>query len=542
MKRVMIVDDEYLVRIGIKSMLDWEERGYSIVCDATNGQDALDKIPRFSPQIILTDLMMEPVNGLELIEYCAKNFPDIKIIVLSNYNDFEKVKTAMKLGASDFLFKLTANTDELVTVLDSVSKEIDKRRLSGKDAEMLLNRNAGAIRQRLIRMMIEYSHINEADLRNELHLIEVKCDFDEPYAVLYLNVANYNVIQSTCDVMEPDLFSASLENIVEEVMSEFFILQTFRYENGQCIVTINLPERKFSREFIEKIEAGFNRVVKYVDLYFGMQIYGVLSKRTIGLKAFSHAVVNCKNVMNDRFRMKENKLLLCTEEMSSQQKLCSEGKLNLSDWKTSLEDFSFSDAEAFLKKTIGHFYEMEGVEPHLIREMLYELYRVMKADGLTKGIMVDKLTDGYGIMLYQAIFQYDLLLNIEECFLSVLGQYVEESSKNGNKKLKKEITQIITYVKENLKGDLSIATAARVIHISESYFSHLFKSELGVSFIDYVNRLRIEKAIKLLNETDKNINEIAYEVGINSPNYFSILFKKITKFSPNEYRNNKIAE
>ncbi len=82
MKRIMIVDDEFLVRMGIKSMLNWEETGYSIVCEAANGQDAIKKIQQYAPQIILTDLVMEPVSGLDLIQYCRGNYPDIKIVVL----------------------------------------------------------------------------------------------------------------------------------------------------------------------------------------------------------------------------------------------------------------------------------------------------------------------------------------------------------------------------------------------------------------------------------------------------------------------------
>ncbi len=542
MKRVMIVDDEYLVRIGVKSMLDWEKWGYSIVCDAINGQDAIDKIAQYSPQIILTDLMMEPINGLELIEYCSKHTPDIKIIVLSNHNDFEKVKMAMKLGASDFIFKLTIKAEELLEILDSVSKQLNERRLSGKDAEMLLRSNAGAIRQRLIHTMIEHSYLNEADLLNELSMIEVKCDFNKPYAVLYLSVANCNIMYLASELLEPDLFASSLENIVGEVMDDILFSQTFRYENGQCIVTINTTGKRLDREFTGKVKIGFDRIAEYVERYFGMQIFGVLSKVNIGLDEFSKVMADCKRVMNQRFHMKENKLLLCTGEEPQQRVLHMPEDFILSDWKEALEDFNFTEAESFLRKTFEYLYQMDGVEPHLIREKLYELYRVMKADGLAKGIMIDKLPDDYGITLNQAIFQYDLLVNIEQSFLSVLNQYTEESRKNGNKKLKREIAQIITYVKGNLNVDLSITTVSRMIHISESYFSHLFKSELGVSFIDYVNKLRIEKAIKLLTETDKNINEISYEVGINSPNYFSILFKKITKCSPNEYRNNKIRE
>jgi len=538
----MIVDDEYLVRIGIRSMLDWEKHGYTIVCDAVSGQDAIDKIARYSPQIILTDLVMDPVSGLELIEYCSKNAPDIKVIVLSNYNDFEKVKTAMKLGAYDFIFKLTVNPDELIAVLDSVSKEIDAWRLSGKDAEKLLWRNIGAIRKRLIHAMVEQSYASDDDLMNELRLIEVKCDFYKPYVILYLSVANFGLIQSAGILKEPDLFGASLENIVEEIMGDISDSQAFQYENGQCFIVINLPSEGLNNVFIRKMDAGFMRIKDCIFRYFGIQINGVLSSKITGLKAFSPAASDCMRKMNSRYYLKENKLILSVDEKPQQQEHKMPENLSLSYWKTSLEHFNFTEAKLFLQRFIGFFYGREDVESYPVREKLYELYRLMKVDGHAKGIAIDKLTDKYGMTLYQAISQHDLLLSTEESFMEILDKYTIECSKNGNRKPKKVIARILTYVKDNLSGDLSISAITKVFHFSESYFSHLFKREMGISFIDYVNRLRVEKAMELLTETDKNITEISYEVGINNPNYFSILFKKHVKVSPNEYRNNIIAK
>lgn len=121
MKKVMIVDDEFLVRLGIKSLLRWEDYGYEIVGEAGNGQEALEKIEKMHPHIILTDLKMSPGDGFLLIERCRQKYPEMKFVVLSNYNDFENVRRAMKLGASDYVFKLTLKAQELLQILDEVS-------------------------------------------------------------------------------------------------------------------------------------------------------------------------------------------------------------------------------------------------------------------------------------------------------------------------------------------------------------------------------------------------------------------------------------
>ena len=124
MKKLMIVDDEFLVRLGIASLMTWENYGYTIAAEASNGKEAMEKIEGVSPDIVLTDLMMSPGDGFELIETCLKKYPEMKFIVLSNYNDFDNVRKAMKLGASDYVFKLTLKAEELLQILNEVSAEI----------------------------------------------------------------------------------------------------------------------------------------------------------------------------------------------------------------------------------------------------------------------------------------------------------------------------------------------------------------------------------------------------------------------------------
>ena len=537
MKSIMVVDDEFLVRIGIKSMLDWEANGYTIVCEAVNGQDAMEKITQFSPQIVLTDLVMEPVNGLELIEYCAKTYTDIKFIVLSNYNDFEKVKAAMKLGARDFLFKLTVKPEELLNIINAVSKEIDNQKLPEASIEFLINRNMSAIRQRFIRIIIENKHISHEEIINELNLIEIKTDFQKPYVVLYFNVANFAIFQSANIISESNLFTKSLENAVSDIITERFKTQTFTYESGDCIVMVNIPENTSLHEFYNMINDEYTHIVIGVYRYFGVTINGVVSDVFSGISSFSQSVASCRNAITERFNRRENLLILCSEMSGLKHNMTMPDGFDLSVMQEYLEHYCFEEAEAFVKEVMNYFYSIRGADPHLIREKLYSLYQIFKRDAALKGIHIDEIVDSYKLPIYQAIFRYDLLSSIEDNFLKVLGCYATECRKISDKKPRKEIQRIIGYIRDHLSDELDVVTAARMAHMNESYFSHVFKMELGISFVNYINHLRIEKAEELLARTDMKVNEIAYAVGIDNPNYFSVLFKKMVGKSPNEYRN-----
>lgn len=545
MKRVMIVDDEFLVRVGIKSMLDWEKAGYMIVGEASDGRDAIEKVGRYKPQIILTDLMMEPVGGLDLIKHCSANVPDVKIVALSNYNDFENVKTAMKLGASDFLFKLTTNPEGLLGVLNSVSREIDERAQLGAGAEDLLNRNASAIQQRLIGTMIASSYGSEEELLEELKLVEVKCDFRKPYRALLMTVANYRLFERGGDASGHKVLAVSLENIIGELAGWGHPAHTFRLENGQYLTIVNADPAEPNGPFEARMEAEFARIAEYVGRYFGLKISGALSGRKEGVAAVPAALADCRAAMKRAFFLKGGAELLRAAEPAEQAISHNAAGLpapDLAALRVALENAQFDAAASAIASAIEGWFGFAAVEPYAVREKIHELYGAVKADGIASGVDLDRLVDGNGLPLCRAIFEYDLLIDIEESFAQVMAQYASERAKLGGRKVKREIAKILAHVQANLSGELSIGEAAGLAAMSESYFSHLFKSEMGVCFVDYVNRARIEKAKDLLSATDQRVNEIASAVGIPNSNYFSILFRKLTGMAPLEYRNSRAAD
>ena len=120
MRKLLIVDDEILVRAAFRSLINWEASGYMVVGEAANGREALEKIALHRPDLVFTDLMMDPIDGFELMQHCATQFPAVRFIVLSSYNDFENVRKAMRLGALDYLFKLDAKPDQLRNMLSEI--------------------------------------------------------------------------------------------------------------------------------------------------------------------------------------------------------------------------------------------------------------------------------------------------------------------------------------------------------------------------------------------------------------------------------------
>lgn len=408
MRTILVVDDEYLVRVGIHSFLNWEEHGYTIIGEAADGQSALDIIEKSHPDIVLTDLKMDGMDGFTLIEICKKKWPDILFVVLSSYDDGANVKRAMKLGAADYIFKVTSKPDELLKILDDLPYE-----RTPDSMENVVRKNISGIKEQLIRNAAMPFYPDRQALQIEFSQLGLKTDFSKPYYVLMLDFGNSST--GAAPRQNPAVNKYALENMAQEVLSEKLQGEVYGYSDSTILAILQTDKEGSSIETCA--EQAFTQLYSYTDRYLGVQLSGALSPCMTGMENLSSAITSCR-----------------------------------------------------------------------------------------KHLQTPTMTQGKGKL---------------------------QTDSNG---IRPEIDAVCRLVEENLQKDFTIKEVAGQCHMSESYFSHLFKKETGVSFVDFVNQRKIRKAEDLLRNTNMRINEVAVQIGIDNPNYFSVLFKKCKGESPQEYR------
>lgn len=232
MKKVMIVDDEVLVRIGIKSILEWEKYGYQVVAEAADGKEALQLIEEHHPNIVLTDLVMAPMDGFELIQHCRKKYPSVKFIVLSSYNDMDNVKKAMKLGAVDYVFKLKVTPEGLLEMLNEVETE-EVQENEGPPAKW---KNIPEIRQRLLVRILENTYARLEEAEQERKRLDLKVSLMEPVFVLQVSIDDFKLNLPGNTIRETNLLEFSMINISEELLGKCLICDIYQYKNGMVIL------------------------------------------------------------------------------------------------------------------------------------------------------------------------------------------------------------------------------------------------------------------------------------------------------------------
>lgn len=410
MRKILIVDDEFLVRIGVKALTNWESHGYQIVGEAASGREALEKIEKLKPDIVLTDLKMDEMDGFELIAASRKKYPKIKFIVLSVLDDAENVKRAMKLGAVDYIFKLKLNAAEFLEILNEQEYEepADER-------EQFVRKNISDIKRLLVQLASEREYTDYDRLTRTFKKFGFQVNFDAPYCVLMIRYAHCGRREERPDGVQ--ILEDAIENMIRNVFGEGLSIETFGYSERCLVSVINMESTEDYRETSEAARERYEDLWEYGSRYANVELEGALSPCFEGIRRFSEAVFCCEKA----FLLAENQtpgaLLVCRSET------------------------------------------------------------------------------------------------------------------------RREIPMIKEFIRDNLSKNFTVGDGARHCHMSESYFAHVFKEETGFSFMDYVNRQRMAKARELLKKTDMTVREIAQAVGVENPNYFSVVFVKLCGESPSEYRS-----
>ena len=529
MRKIMVVDDEIFVRLGIKSILDWEKHGYSVVCEASDGLEAMERIEQYRPDIVLTDLMMDKMDGFELISRCKVKYPETKFVVLSSYNDFDNVRRAMKLGAEDYIFKLTVKPEEMLAVLDETSQKLSPPKEDAHDA--LLRKNIAAIKTRLIRVAVQQSYLSEQELAREFVSLKLDLDFTKPCTMLYLSVDDFFARQRSGAFPELSLLKFSMENVIQELISQSFRAETFGYDAGDMIALVNLRQGEGHGELRDPISS----VIACIRRYLGVGVTAAMSRPFLGIGGIKNAFAESRELLAERFWSGGERFYW--EKSPRAESAAQDGAQSrgYGELEVYLKNRKYPEVREYLSRTF-QLYEKTGKSAQQVRIELLEIYHRLRRFALSSQMDFDALRDANGLTMYEAVTRYDLLSSISKSLSGFLDQ-CEECRAGETGVFRREIAAVTQYVEENLDQELTVQAAAKIANMSESYFSHLFKSETGMSFVNYVNKVRIERAEELLRKTNKRISEVALAVGIDNPNYFSILFKKIMGRSPNESRS-----
>lgn len=540
MIRVLVVDDELVVRIGIKSIVDWNSHGFQIIGEAANGEEALQKISLLNPHILLTDIKMPKMDGIDLIKAVRERYHHIKIIVLSCHNDFEFVRQAMKLGASDYILKLSMEPEQILEVMKGLKNQLDKSSDKENEAYLLkknIDSNMDVIKQKFFKKIIDGNYPDMEDVYREANSLNIR--FKEGnYLILITKICSY-MNKNGETRLEPELLKQSVLNIMGEVIGSGNFFGDVYAEDSGSFVTVLITGKDICNTgpIKEELFKMVNHMHELIETYLNIHVFsGINDSFAMNLKEMNYAWHKALAACEDRFYHSKSAIIFSSEINYYNKIRNYYGLILQNELPAALKIGEMERAKVLLENIFNRLISEHDVSPQEVKLLSRQILNTIMQIVVTLNLSDE---NGDKIDFYSRSMELDSIDNIfklREWFEDCLDEY-----QYGYYRLQKgiyteKIEKLKQYVRENYNSGIPLEFAAGFLNVGKNYFCSIFKKEEGRTFYDYLIDMRLEKAKELLRNTNLKIYEIAESVGYTNFNYFTTLFKKVIGVSPNEYR------
>ncbi|MCA0755190.1 response regulator [Paenibacillus sp. N4] len=537
MYSIMIVDDEAGVRNSIKAKIDWQAAGFRVTAEAGNGEEALSLLRgQPLPDVLLTDIRMPQMDGIELINECKREFPGLKLVVLSGYSDYAYMQAAIQAGVKDYLLKPVGRR-ELNALLERLSGEIAAEQ-SGEQRQMAerlqRERQLQEAQEQMLLRLVKEDHHSLLIMKERLEQLQLADLLDEERPVRFLTVEMRVPAGRLGKEREHlDLLQMAFRMVCRETAEGTGSIHPFYDASHPAMMHFLLGGDVPGSSTVEA--DAFSRKVRHNIRHFlnldcvigaGEAVRGIRQYKngySSSMLAWSRSTAHGPNA---------------PAEVSVQDLMAAFSPDVERQLAVSLENGDAKGYAALMERIVpgGVDYPMFSFT-FIASRILLLLYSVAKKyesgdTSLQKRLWDCQMTIGDFHSREQIIGQLDELARL------VMKEALKTRSASGQP----IVTAVRKYVDENYAYELTLASLASMFHLNETYLSGLFKQHAGVTFSEYITSLRMKKAGELLAESGLKLTDIAMLVGISSSSYFSTSFKKFYGMSPKEYRERRQSQ
>ncbi len=535
MIKVFLVEDEMVIRNAIKNSIDWEREGYEFAGEAGDGELAYPMILREKPDILITDIKMPFMDGLELSAAVKKELPEIKILILSGYNDFEYAKTAITIGVTDYLLK-PVSAEMLLESLGGIREMIQKE---SRNKELLIKyqeemqENVEKQKREALRKIItgQLSALEALELGRGISL-----DLGQPFQSFLLFKIMFFEMDKT---HQEETIRAFI--LIEEMFKG--LQNTFYFERGMegwaLLLSGDTQEEldHTREEVISQIEEGMKKVPSF--RYFGG--CGSVATRVSDLPG---AFRDAEKSFSYRFTAKADQIVRWrVEEQTGEPAIEMSEIASVEESRELIESFLRrgtteeveSFVNAYLESLSPNYLESEMMRQYLIMDIHVSMAAFGEKINLD-GNAINEAIGDLSLRIKNTNGKEDLRENLGFALKAFLNLRDAQGDRKYQEMIARAQDHILTHY---MTAEISLNTVAKEVGMSPSYFSSIFSQEVGQTFVEYLTETRMEKAKELLLCTSMKTSDIGYQVGYKDSHYFSYIFKKFNGTTPKEFRSRR---
>lgn len=518
MYKVIVIDDDMIVRLGIKMIGKWEKYNLEVVGEASDGNQGMNLYRIYHPDLIISDIKMPGLDGIELLKEIRKYDKDTRIILLTNYDDKEYIKEALRYGANDFIAKNELNEESMDLFLSNQQIELEKLKKNSKNRDYSPEK-----RRTIVQFFMESLSRNagyEKEFLKEFHIEEGKEFGVGIIQIVYKKenvsstVNDTETIEKLIQITTGTLTGYPLSLIWEskwKTITAFVIDQSKNLTNKQLYEicqSISNAARLYTRLSLHICAS--NVVNKIEDLYtLKNQVEKAVMAATFfeSQKVLMYGEIEEESV--NSWSGKNNNLL-------KQMYLCGVGQA---------KQVRSISRQIILEASKNRNVSLKSL---FCREFAAWYHRAVE--------MLDDNVKKEMVWIDSSLLQSEFDDKELEQEIDFLIDKIEKAYEGRKITENDTINQILYYIGKNYSSPITLSDAAEYVHLSKNYISTLFNHVMKESFAGYLARVRIEKAKDIMKLTDYRINEVSELVGFSSDKYFNVTFKNIVGMTPKEYR------
>lgn len=538
MLKVMVADDEAVVRRGLRNTIAWAAHGFELVGEADDGVTALELSEKLKPDIIITDICMPIMDGIEYIKKLREKEGTARVIVLSGHDRFDYARDAIQYGIHSYILKPIDN-NELLRQLLNLKEEIQREKKAHLEFDrlrVLVQENRLTLREKLLYDLVKGNAEPEGDIRQKLEFFGLQ-SLDGCLVVLVADIDNYPVPFEGLNEEEMQIRKFALVRLAEGKLAAYGGGCAFNGADRQIVAVLALGRRKSEASRYKTIFSFCEELKNHIKEQFGFTVTIGVSRNANGIADLKRGFDEAVEAVSQKFWIGKSSVIYAQDFRYGEIKDCAypveaEAKV-LSGIVSTNGDLAREGLEDFFAKLL------ETMCPGPYLQHVHKM--ALRLIGRIDRMLMDRGTDMYdildnGVLSLKAVFHFQTVDDVKIYTEGIVDKIVAHFRDENNLKYRQEITKAIRYINEHFNEAIDLNIVAEYIHISQYYLSRLFKKETGRNFVDYLNSVRIERAKALMRDGTLKLYEIAERVGYNDNAYFGQMFKKFEGISPGDYR------
>lgn len=537
MLKVFLVEDEFVVREGIKKNIDWQSHGYEFCGEASDGELAFPMIQKLKPDIVITDIKMPFMDGLTLSRLIKKEMPWIEIIILTGHQEFEYAKEGIKIGVAEYLSKPISGA-ELLKEVDALAVKIEEKRQEREIREMYkkeMEENFLKARTDLFRYLV-------AGEKSPAELLELAGELDIDLSAIWYNIM---LLKTQSKYHAHDEYSNSLVELEQKFkqLDDGAHLLTFdRNLEGKALLF-----KADSKEELEQLQKDYlDKMQEILANYSHVRYFGGIGEPVNRLRELPTSFEKASHAFAHRYLVSDSRIISCEETENGVY--MEKDEFNISN----------VDPKQIDRNKIKEFLKLG--DSHEVIYFVEEFFKDLGNGAMKSNIFRQYITmDAYfcvvdfleGLQIpREEIEPLDVAsgtLQSQESAMDyvvrIIGKALELREKTASNRYGDVVDEVMAYIEKNYADEeLSLNLLASHVNFSPNHLSMIFSQQTGQTFIKYLTDYRMNKAKELLRCTGKRSSVIALEVGYKDSHYFSYLFKKTQGMTPTQYRGGRSAE